>query len=178
MIRINLLTERRKKTQRLSIFFISGVAILSITVLILGAFTFHLISKVSHMRSEKATKEKRLSELKMLLKEVENYERDNEAYREKNIIIEQLKKNQNVPLRLLDEVSAHLPAGVWLSSLTDKKGEVEVTGYAFTNSDLVGYIQNLKGSRYLTNVTLLESRQTAFGDVSLYQFKLTFRVTV
>jgi len=179
MIRINLLTEKRKKkVPQLSTFFISGAAILVIMVLVLGAFTFHLISKSSDMKNEEAAKEKRLSELKVLLKEVENYERDNESYKKKNMIIEQLKKNQDVPLRLLDEVSAYLPQGVWLSSLTDKGGDVDVAGYSFTNSDLVGYIQNLKGSKYLADVALLESQQTTLGNVSLYKFKLTFKVKV
>jgi type IV pilus assembly protein PilN len=179
MIKINLLIEKRKKkAPKLSISFISGAAILVITVLILGVFTFHLTSKVSNMKNEETAKVKRLSELKVLLKEVENYERDNESYKKKNMVIEQLKKNQNVPMRLLDEVSAQLPQGVWLSSLTDREGGVNITGYAFTNSDLVGYVQNLKGSKYLIDVTLLESRQTTLGNVSLYQFKLTFRVKV
>jgi len=179
MIRINLLLEERKTPpKKLSIFFISGVAILIITILVLGGLTFYLTSKVSDIKDEKTAKEKRLSELKVLLKEVENYERDNESYKKKNMIIEQLKKNQDIPLRLLDEISAHLPRGVWLSSLTDKGGDVDINGYAFTNSDLVSYVQNLKGSRYLTDVALLESQQTTLGNIPLYKFTLTFKIKV
>lgn len=177
MIKINLISEKRKKkSPQLSTVLISGAAILIITILILGALTFHLLIKISDMKNEKAAKEKTLNELLILLKEVENYEKDNESYRKKNEIIERLKKNQNVPLRLLDEVSAQLPLGVWLTSLTDKGGNVDVVGYAFTNSDVVGYVQDLKSSKYLANVSLLESQQVALGNVSLYQFKLTFKV--
>lgn len=179
MIRINLLTERRKKkTPYLSTLLVPGVAIIVITLLALGVVTLRLVSKVSNMKDEKAVKEKKLSGLKVLLKEVENYEKDNQSYKEKNMIIEQLKKKQNVPLILLDEVSVKLPQGVWLTSLTDKEGDIRIAGYAFTNSDLVVYVQNLKSSIYLADVTLLESRQTELGNVSLYKFQLNFRVKV
>jgi len=180
MIKINLLPEKRRR-RRVTPFLnilIPGSIITGITILLLIIFTFHLNSKISTLENEKTIKEKRLNELKETLKEVENYERDNKAYREKSRIIELLQKNQSVPLRLLDEVSERLPEGVWLTALVDKKGVVSIEGYAFTNSDLVGYVQNLKNSKYLTDVALLESRQTTYEDVQVYKFKLTFKIKV
>ncbi len=177
MIRINLLPEMRKKKPLVSpTIFVPGAVITGVTILVLVIFTFHLNSTLSALQTDKTIKEKRLSELQADLKEVENYERDNEAFREKNRIIEQLKKNQSVPLRLLDEVSKRLPKGVWLTSLTDRKGNVNINGYAFTNTDLVRYVQNLKGSTYIKDVLLVESRQTTLENFSIYKFKLTFRI--
>ena len=179
MIRINLLpVKRKKKVQPLPAIFIQSGIIAVVVILFLVVYTFHLSGKVSDMKEEKANKERRLDELKVKLKEVENYENDNNLYRKKGEIIEQLKKNQSVPLNLLEEVSAQLTKGVWLSSLDDKGGAVDIDGYAFTNSELVGYIQNLKNSKYLTDVALLESRQVVFEGVPVYQFKLTFKVKV
>ena len=71
-----------------------------------------------------------------------------------------------------------LPKGVWLTNLTDRLGSVSIEGYAFTNSDLVAYVQNLKNSKYFTNVTLIESRQDEIEEFSIYKFKLTFKITV
>ncbi len=177
MIRINLLPEmRKKKPLALPTIFVPGAIITGVAILVLVVFAFHLNSKISVLQADKSTKEKRLSELQADLKEVENYERDNKAFREKNRIIEQLKKNQSVPLRLLDEVSRRLPKGVWLTALSDKKGKVNINGYAFTNTDLVTYVQNLKGSKYIGDVLLVESRQTTLQKFSIYKFKLTFRV--
>ncbi len=179
MIKINLLpVKRKKKVQPLPAVFIYGGGIFIIIFIILGVLFLNLNSKISSMKDEKAKKEVALNELREKIKEVESYERDNEAYRKKNDIIEQLKKNQNVPLRLLDEVSAQLPKGVWLTSLSSKADAVNIEGYAFTNSDLVGYVQNLKSSQNLTDVELLESKQTKFGEVFLYEFKLIFRIKV
>ncbi len=180
MIRINLLpVKRRKKIQRVPPYIIHAAIILTVTILVLVFFTFYLSSKVSGLKDQVAVKEARLGELQEKLKDVENFEKDNESYRRKSEIIEKLRKNQDVPMKLLEETSARLPKGVWLTSLVDKGGVVNIQGFAFSNSNLVEYIQNLKGSKYLTDVELLESRQKTMGDVaSLYEFKLTLRIKV
>lgn len=176
MIRINLLpTKKPVKLPPVLVYGVIGLVILFAGLL---GFTLYLNNKVSNMQAEISVKEKRLEELKAMIKEVQNYERDNEEFRRKTVIIEQLKKNQVVPLRLLDEVSEMLPKGVWLTALTDKDGVVNIEGYAHTNYDLVGYVQNLKGSKYFTDVMLIESRQTTIDSFTVYKFTLTFRIKV
>jgi len=179
MIKINLLpVKRKKKPKIISALFVSGVFISILAILVLGYLSFYYINKVPELKAQKAAKESKTTELKVKLKEVEHYEKDNKAYEEKKNIIELLKRKQTAPLRLLNEVSAMLPKGVWLTSLEETGGAVNLEGYAFTNSDLVGYVNNLKGSQYLTDVALLESKQTTIENVTVYQFKMTFRVTV
>ncbi len=179
MIRINLLSvKRKKKVQPLPAVLIYGAVVSSVIIVVLVIFTFILASKISDMKDDVAAKETTLKELRVQLKEVENYEKDNEDYKKKSQIIVQLKKNQNVPLRLLDEVSIQLPEGVWLSALTNKGGAVDMNGYAFTNNDLVSYVQKLKKSKYVVNVELRESKQTKIEGLFLYQFKVTFRMKV
>ncbi|GBD97439.1 MAG TPA: hypothetical protein ENG83_08045 [Nitrospirae bacterium] len=178
MIRINLLPSRKKKALILPPVIIYGIVAAVIIIIAAVAVTFYLNKQISAMQAEIFTKEQKLKKLQTALVEVKNYERDNKEYRKKTGIIEQLKKNQIVPLRLLDEVSGMLPKGVWLTTLNDKGGIVSIEGFAFTNPDLVTYIQNLKSSEYLTNVMLVESRQAALGKFSVYKFRLTFRVKV
>ncbi|NOZ67664.1 MAG: PilN domain-containing protein [Deferribacteres bacterium] len=177
MIRINLLPGKKKPLILPPVLIYGSIATV---LLIIGLifFTVYLNGKVSDMQTEMFNKEKKLNELKAQLKEVQNYERDNKEFRRKAKIIEQLKKNQIVPLRLLDEVSEMLPKGVWLTELSDKSGYISIEGYAHTNYDLVTYVQNLKGSKYLTDVMLVESRQAEIEGVSVYKFKLTFKVKV
>jgi type IV pilus assembly protein PilN len=177
MIRINLLPVKRKKAViQLYSLLIRSAIILVLTIIVLGILTIHFSGKLSELRDEKAVKEKRLAELEEMLREVRNYEQDNLVYKEKNEIIKQLKRNQYIPVRLLDEVSARLPKGVWLSSLVNRGDVVDINGYSFTNSELVSYVQNLKKSKYFQDVELIESRQTTLGNASLYSFKLTFKV--
>ncbi len=178
MIKINLLPSGKKKAIILPPNIIYGIVATVISILVFAGFTVYLNRQVSAMQAEIITKEQRLKKLQAALVEVTNYEKNNQEFREKAMIIEQLKKNQIVPLRLLDEISEMLPNGVWLTELQDKGGVVSIDGYAFTNSDLVTYVQNLKSSKYLTDVMLIESRQAEIGEFSVYKFKLTFKVKV
>lgn len=179
MIRINLLPpELRKKIKPLPEVFVIGTFILVAIVLVLGGFTIYLTGKVSDLKAEQALKEKRLAELQTMIKEVKDYEQINKAFQDKNSVIEQLRKNQNIPLRLLDEISALLPRGVWLTFLNESGGNINIEGYAFTNPELVGYIDNLKQSKYIEEVALIESRSETIESISVYHFKMTFRIKV
>jgi type IV pilus assembly protein PilN len=176
MIRINLLSEKRKKTViELYSFILRSAFILVLTLLVLGVFTLYLIGQVSDLKEEKATNEKRLGALQVKLTEVRNYESDNALYEKRNKIIEQLKRNQQIPVRLLEEVSASLPQGVWISRLMGAE-PMMLEGAAFSNTDIVDYVQNLKNSRYLTNVTLVESQMRKEKEIRIYVFKINFKM--
>lgn len=178
MIRINLLPSGRKKTVILPPSLIYGAIGMVILIATISGLVFYINGQVSRLQNAVSVKEQKLIQLDIVLKQVANYEKDNAEFRQKTQIIEQLKKNQIIPLRLLDEVSDKLPQSVWLTALSDKGGIISIEGYAFSNSDLVGYIQNLKSSKYLTGVMLVESRQSSVEKTSVYKFKLTFRINL
>lgn len=191
MIKINLLPEKKKKKARVAIpkiaipkITIPSVPILPmavvsvITLVVLGFLWFSIENKISVRNAEKKTKEKTLSELKAKVKEVEYYERDNKNFEEKTNIIEQLRKAQSGPVRLLDEISTGIPERVWLSSLNESGGTINIEGLAFSNSDIVLFVNNLKDSKYLTDVFLIESRQTSQEKLSVFQFRMICKVRV
>jgi type IV pilus assembly protein PilN len=178
MIRINLLPSGKKKAVMIppSVVYgaIAGVLFIIIAIVVL----VFLNREISSLQADVVTKENKLQQLKVTLQKVANYERDNAEFRAKSRIIEQLKKNQIIPLRLLDEVSEMLPKGVWLTKLSDAGGSINIEGYAFSNTDLVSYVQNLKNSQYLNNVALVESRQMTLEQTSVYKFHLTFGISL
>lgn len=178
MIRINLLPTKRKKAAAVPRPLIIGAIAFVLCLIVLAAFSVYVTKQISAMKTDISAKELQLAKLKTKLKEVENYEKNNQEVRDKTKVIEQLKKNQIIPLILLDEVSEMLPKGVWLTNMTDKSSIVSIEGYAFSNTDLVSYVQNLKGSKHLDDVNLIESRQAEIEKISVYKFKLTFKVKV
>ena len=92
---------------------------------------------------------------------------------DKNRIIEQLKKNQGAPVRLLDELSKSMdPLKIWLTTVTEQGPQVEVDGKAITNSDIVEFINNMKNTKFFTDIQLIESRQAIESNVPVYNFKL------
>lgn len=180
MIRINLLptAKKKKKPLILPVPFMYGLAALLFLIITAGSVTIYMNSQISNLKADIFTKEKKLNEFKVVLQKIENYEKDNEEFKRKAGVIEQLKRNQIVPLVLLDEVSEVLPKGVWLTKLTDQARFISIEGYAHSNYDLVGYVQNLKSLKFFQDVMLVESRQEDLEGVSVYKFKLTFRIEV
>jgi len=90
-------------------------------------------------------------------------------------IIAQLKKNQQGPVHVLDELSRYLPDRVWLTALVQNDKAFNLEGRATTNFDIVDYVNNLKASAFISDIQLLESRQTGEQGLTIYSFKLSFQ---
>ena len=140
------------------------------------AFFFN--SRLSKKKALFKTNENKIVELKQKIKEVENFEQLNKTIEQRNGIIEQLRKNQSMPVRLLDEANNLLPSGVWLDKMAVSGENVSMEGYAFANADIVTYIDNIKNSQTFTEVYLQESKSTTIENTPLYMFKLIFKIKV
>ena len=179
MIKVNLIPiKRKKKAKPIPTFLVLGILITIIALLISGFFFISASRTLSARNTEFKNNEKKLSELKEKIKAVENFEQLNKTYLQRTKIIEQLSKNKSVPVMLLDEVSKLLPVGVWLDSMSVTDTTVKLSGFGFTNTDIVTYVNNVKGSLLFTDAYLVQSRSTEVEKVPIYQFQLTFRIKV
>ncbi|HLG21902.1 MAG TPA: PilN domain-containing protein [Candidatus Manganitrophaceae bacterium] len=180
MIKINLLpSQKTKKTKRkieIQSQLILASVILSIAILILGYIWILLNEKVDGLNAEKTKLTSDLTALKAKVKEVENYERDKKVVEEKIKIIERLRKNQSIPVHLLDEVSRSMPDRVWLMNMNEQGGTIDLEGKATTNSEIVDFINNLKKSPFFKDVQILESRQSLEEQIAVYTFKLKLAI--
>lgn len=176
MIKINLLpTQKAKKGKKkveIQSQLILASVVLSVLLLILGYVWILLNEKVDNLTAEKTKLTTELGVLKAKVKEVENYEKDKKAVEEKIKIIEQLRTNQSIPVHLLDQISRSLPEKVWLVTVNEQNGVIDLEGKATTNSEIVDFINNLKRSSLFKDVQILESRQNLEGTISIYTFKL------
>ena len=57
-----------------------------------------------------------------------------------------------------------------------KGSDINLGCTAFTNTDVVNYVNNLKNSQLFTEVFLQESVQAGASGLTLYTFRLTFKV--
>lgn len=179
MIRINLLpVKRKKKPKPLPSFVVTATFITLLVIFILGYLFYYYNSKLAEARSRFESNKQRIEELKKRIKEVDNFEKLNKTIEERTQIIEQLRKNQNIPVIILDHLSKALPEGAWLHSMTFSGGTISIEGFGFTNSDVVAYVDNLKNSKVFTEINLQESKQTEIEKIPLYQFKITMKVVI
>ena len=179
MIKINLLgSPKAKKTKKadlakLQIFV--GLATIVFSILISLYGWYWLNQKISSLTNQKMGKERELAFLKEKVREVENLEKEKQVLQDKIRIIDQLKKNQSGPVHLLDELSQSLPERVWVTSFSEQSGNVDLEGKSMSNSELVGFIENLSRSKYFKNVQLIESRSITETSVNAFIFKLKFQ---
>jgi len=102
--------------------------------------------------------------------------KDKKVLEDKNRVIGQLQKNKQGPVLLLDELAKNTPQRVWIVSLNEQGGMLDIDGKALTNIDIVEYVNNLRSSKYFTDLHLIESRQGSEGGLEIYQFKLKSRL--
>ncbi|BCB95498.1 fimbrial type-4 assembly membrane protein [Dissulfurispira thermophila] len=180
MIKINLLTEKKKKKKLkgMSDFVMVIIAVSSTVLILMGLITFLLKSNISRLRTESEFNKAKLSELNKKINEVKKYEKLNKEIEQRSVLIETLRKNQAIPVKMLSDVSTAVPEGVWLTSMTYNNSNVGLEGYAFTNIDIVSYVENLKKSENLADVYLEESKQVEVEKVQVYKFKLNFKMKV
>jgi len=179
MIKVNLLpVKRKRKPKPISTFFIVTVIATLVISIVMAYLVFFFNSRLNAKKSLFNTNEKKIAELKEKIKAVEDFEKRNKTFKERNDIIEQLSKNKSIPVKTLDEISTLLPTGVWISSLSVAGGGVNISGYGFTNPDIVLYVDNLKNSRLFTEVYLQETKSVEIEKIPLYMFNLTFKVKV
>lgn len=182
MIKINLLPTKKKppkKVTELQQQLILGTLILGVLVVGMTSYWKSLSAKIDSLQKTKVAAEEKITEQKKMLDDVKSVEDERTKVNEKIAIIEQLKKNQGYLVHLLDEISKALPPGVNIANLTDKSGQggieqINMDGVAFTNNDIVRFIDNLKASPYCSDVTLQETSETSQEGIDVYKYKLQF----
>ncbi|MBF0564639.1 MAG: PilN domain-containing protein [Nitrospirae bacterium] len=185
MIRVNLLLvdrrARKKKKPPLAMPLIAvGIVAVAIVSLALAAYAYvYLNNKVERLTLEKSDKTARLTDLKKKIKDVEDLEKVTRTIEDKTKLIEELRASQSIPVRILDEVSRLLPENVWLTTMELSGASLAFSGVAFTNDDVVVYVNNLKGSRIFTDVYLKVTKSsTERGDteIPVYIFDISMSV--
>ncbi len=189
MIRINLLAERKQKDKKqkkeAAVVMVEkrkAPAFLTIllagiigTCLVVGLAYFLLQMNIDSLKTEYQENNARIADMKKKIDEVKKYEALNKAIDAKSNLIKTLKKSQSVPARLLDDVSKLLPGDTWLTSFSYSSPTAVIEGVAFTNNDVVAFIENLKKAADYAEVYLEESKQGTIDKVEVYTFKLNFK---
>ena len=180
MIKVNLLpVKRKKKAKPLPAFLIASVIFTVIVCFLVAYIAFYYSSRLSQKKTQFAANERKITELKEQIKAVDDFEELNKTFKERNDVIEQLGKNKTVPVRVLSEIGALVPKGIWLQIMTvSGSSNFSIEGYGFTNSEIVAFVDNLKASSLFTEVYLQESKSTEKEKVSVYVFKLTCKIKV
>jgi type IV pilus assembly protein PilN len=173
MIRINLVAERKAdKVRKPLLNFESGNEALGNVVMaavIISALLFSGYKFVS-MRSTLAGLEVSIADanlekerLKDILAKGEAFKAQRELLKRKVELITDLKKNQAVPVHLLDQISRNLPEFLWLDSVSERGNGITLNGKATTYNAVSNFYNNLDASSYFADVVLGTTQQENQG---------------
>ena len=173
MIRINLVAERKAdKTRKPLLNFESGNEALGNVVMgavIISALLFSGYKFVS-MRSTLADLDVSIADantekerLKDILAKGEAFKAQRELLKRKVELITDLKKNQAVPVHLLDQISRNLPEFLWLDSVSERGNGITLAGKATTYNAVSNFYNNLDASSYFADVVLGTTQQENQG---------------
>ncbi len=182
MIRINLLGKVKVKavktkvrrgvpTQVLQLVMLISVAVLSVGSIFFWERALSQRDEILTTEISRAKKEKTRQQL--LLRENEIFDKRRKLLEARINVIENLKKNQAGPVRVLDRLSdcVQKTEGLWLRDFTQKENVVTLTGTVMgTPSTIADFLTNMEQIGKFKNVNLINMQETD----SKYNFSLTF----
>jgi len=164
MIRINLLAERRsvkpvsrglQAGQKITVI---GSLLLVLTLVGVGWRYWALGQQEAEVVREVAAAQREEQRLAEILKQVAEFEARKAQLQQRVSLIDELRKGQNAPVHMIDQVSRALPDMTWLTSLKQDGFTLTVQGRCLTLTSLSDFVGNLEASRYFARpVEIVES---------------------
>jgi len=185
MIKINLVSEgkrpvvSRKTKERLGVAGLSLSEGLFMLALLLGvvaiaAYWYYLHNQVHEREIAISAAQKEVDELQQVLKEVDDYKAKKAKLEHKIGIINDLKRAQWGPVRIMDQISNALPELLWLDSMTLQSNNIELHGRAFNTNQIAAFIENLGKVPEFQEPRLRDTNKQ--GPV--YAFVITFNFAI
>jgi type IV pilus assembly protein PilN len=187
MIRINLLATERKAVKAVSRGFqagqkmmILGSLILVLVVAALGWRYWALGQQAAELEANIEAANREEERLQEILRQVREFEARKAMLQQRVDLIDELRKGQNAPVHMIDQVSRALPEMTWLTNMQQSPDGYTLTiqGRCLTLTSLSDYIGNLESSRYFMRpVEIVDSTVVPATDKTPDLISFTIRGT-
>ena len=174
MIKINLLAEKKQaksgnapaalKFENVG----SGVnlmlaGIVVVGLIFAGGWWWMLGGEVAEKEERDREAKVELERLAEIRKKGEEYTAQKELLAQKIDLITELKKRQDVPVHIMDQVSRNLPDNLWLESVIADSSQVRIVGKATTYNAVSNFYRNLSDAGFFGSVTLGKTYEVTEG---------------
>ena len=161
MIKINLLAEKKQpKPERAPKLEMGGgqnvllVGIILLGVVVAGVWWWSASSKLEDWRVKHVEADRELQRLEEIRAKGEEYKARKAELARKIDLITTLKKQQAVPVHILDQISKNLPDFLWLESMSVNSNAITISGKATSYNAVTNFYNNLSDSGYFAGVEL------------------------
>ncbi|MBW2283535.1 MAG: PilN domain-containing protein [Deltaproteobacteria bacterium] len=182
MIRVNLLPFRdaRKKEnvrRQLSIYILSVIFLFAL----LGFFFINLNNTLAELTDKRNEKQRELATYQAITKRIKEIERKNKELVTKLDVIRDLEASKTGPVRLLEELAAAIPENkLWLTSLVEKGGSLDLKGTAMDNDTVALFMTNLQKAAHIQSVDLTTTKLKTVSKqkINVIDFVLKAKTTL
>ena len=184
MIRINLLgTERRaakavsKGLQAGQKLTVIGSLLLVLTFLGLGWRVWELGRQRAETDRNIASAEREEARVAEILKQTLEFEARKKQLEQRVTLIDELRKGQNAPVHMIDQVSRALPDMTWLTSMSQDGYTLTIQGRCLTLTSLSDFVGALEASRFFARPVEIVDSTVVPGDKGPDLISFTIRGT-
>lgn len=169
MTRINLVAGERRATKGATRRFdlgqkitVAGSLIVVATVLLIGWRFWALGQSSTQLDDDIAAARREETRLAEVLKQVAVFEQQREQLKQRLALIDELRKGQNAPVHMIDQISRSLPEMTWLISVNQQEYDITIEGRSTSLSALSDFVGNLEATRYFQRpVEIIDSQVVA-----------------
>lgn len=187
MIKINLLAEAKRPAavrrarpgldaapREVGLWLLAGITLLGVLACL--AYGFLLYRKVVAKDAEITQANAEVKRLEPIIKEVDEYKAKKTELERKIGVIEDLKRNQRGPVRVMDEVSRALPELLWLDTMEVRGTTVRLRGRAFNENAIGNFIDNLGKVPEFQEPVLEGAARPSGGGIFTFGVNFKFKV--
>lgn len=178
MIRINLLPHRElKRAARRRQFNFMLVAALAgaVGVVILGQTL--ISARQANQETRNRFLEQEIAKLDIQIGEIKKIREQTQALLERKQVVETLQSNRTEVVHLFDEMIRQLPEGLYLKSIKQSGGRVQLQGYTQSSARVSSLMRNLDASPWFEDPKLVEIKAATVNNLRANEFNLTVKQT-
>jgi type IV pilus assembly protein PilN len=108
-----------------------------------------------------------------VLTKLEQLEFQKSTVEKKISLINNLKSQREIAVRIMDELSKNLPEWVWLNEVTYENQLIRIKGRAMSNTQIAEYISKLEDTEALSQVNVIEITQKTQRNEQFLEFILS-----
>lgn len=173
MIKINLIFDKKAiERAKVKHQLVIGVIVMFITIGVDGFWWYSQSNIIKDFNNNINDSKTKLDNLKAVINKIADKEKKKKRLEDIIKAIGELKGIQKGPARILDDINTMMPSEIWLTSMAETGGQIVIDGYSFSNPGIAVFMENLKTSKYFSNVELFDIQQTMIEGDKVKKFTL------
>ncbi|MDZ7760980.1 MAG: PilN domain-containing protein [Desulfovermiculus sp.] len=138
-----------------------------------------LSAKIDRLDQELQSKTATQQELRKQIAQIRDLQNKLKELDQRVAIIRRIREHQALPVRYLDEIARHVPGDkMWFDSLSmDNQGRMTLSGVALDNQVFARYLRRLRGSPYISDISLQQTQRKTIQNLNLVAFRCSLSAT-